>query len=66
MIRMTLNTSTALQYAMPIISKKKYTFWCQDCNAVFDELTKANEHREGKPQNEPDRVFCIVLIQFSE
>jgi Zn finger protein HypA/HybF involved in hydrogenase expression len=46
MIRMTLNTSTALQYAMPIISKKKYTFWCQDCNAVFNELTKANEHQE--------------------
>ena len=44
MIRMTLNTSTTLQYAMPIISKKKYTFWCQDCNAVFDEL--ANEHQE--------------------
>ena len=46
MRRMTLNTTTALQYAMPIISKKKYTFWCQDCNAVFDELTKANEHQE--------------------
>ena len=30
---------------MSIISKKKYTFWCEDCNAVFDELAKANEHQ---------------------
>jgi predicted RNA-binding protein with PUA domain len=43
---MILNTSAALQYTMPIISKKKYTFWCQDCNAVFDELAEANEHQE--------------------
>lgn len=42
---MILNTPTTLQYLMPIISKKKCTIWCEDCNAVFDELTKANEHR---------------------
>lgn len=43
---MTLNTAcTNLLDIMPIVSKKKYTFWCEDCNAVFDELAKANEHQ---------------------
>ena len=45
-MRMILNTSNTIQYALPIVSKKKYTFWCEDCNAVFDELTMANEHQE--------------------
>jgi hypothetical protein len=31
---------------MPIVSRKKHTIWCEDCNAVFDELAKANEHQE--------------------
>jgi hypothetical protein len=31
---------------MTIVSKKKYTIWCEDCNAVFDEPIKANEHKE--------------------
>jgi hypothetical protein len=42
---MTLNTAFNLLGIMPIVSKKKYTFWCEDCNAVFDELAKANEHQ---------------------
>jgi uncharacterized protein YhbP (UPF0306 family) len=41
-----LNTFIVLQYVMPIVSRKKYTIWCEDCNAVFDELAKANEHQE--------------------
>jgi hypothetical protein len=45
-MRMILNTSNTIQYALPIVSKKKCTFWCEDCNAVFDELTMANEHQE--------------------
>lgn len=31
---------------MPIISKKKYTIWCENCNAVFDDPAMANEHQE--------------------
>jgi predicted RNA-binding protein with PUA domain len=42
---MTLNTAFNLLGIMPIVIKKKYTFWCEDCNAVFDELAKANEHQ---------------------
>jgi hypothetical protein len=45
----------------PKINRKKFTAWCEECIAVFDDLTTANDHQEKEKHRRVRKAEYIVM-----
>jgi hypothetical protein len=44
----------------PKINRKKYAIWCEECTAVFDDLSLAEEHQE-KEKHRMKKTEYVVM-----